>query len=97
MKLGQQYTGTIKSFEKEGRGFTSDTGTKYSTYRIWLEEFPVSYLASIRSSVELIEGTTINFIFSLDKRKKFRLKNIEFEKPPTEFMLSTSQILAITE
>ena len=97
MKLGQQYTGTIKKFEKEGKGFTSDTGTKYSTYRIWLEESPVSYMASIKSSIELIEGTTINFIFSLDKNKKFRLRNIEFEKPSTQFMLTTSQILAMNE
>ena len=85
MKLGATYTGTIDYFQTIGRKFTGDNGTKYINYQVWLEGSPVSYLMTLPESSVPESGDEIEFKFTLDKKKKFRLTNIQFEKYKQSF------------
>lgn len=80
MVLGQRYNAVVENFNKIGRAFTGSNGNKYTTYQVMLKNSPMLYLMTLPSNCALDTGDEIEFTFSLDKNKKFRLRNVTFNK-----------------
>jgi len=77
MLVNRTYNGILTSIEKEGRGFTSISGTKYTNYCVKLEGNVSSFQMAVPSSLTLDVGDNIRFTLKLDKKKKLRLFDVE--------------------
>jgi len=77
MLVNRSYNGTITSITKEGRGFTSTTGTKYINYSVKLEGNVSSFQMAVPQTLVLDTGDNIRFTLKLDKKKKLRLFDVE--------------------
>ena len=87
MLVNRQYTGIISSIEKDGRGFTSNSGTKYTNYCVKLEGNVSSFQMAVPSTLALDAGDEIRFTLKLDKKKKLRLYDVEITKYEIKFPL----------
>ena len=77
MLVNKRYAGTLTSIEKNGRGFTSTTGTKYLNYAVTLEGNVSKFQLSLPNSMILEPGDEIKFTLKVDKKKMLRLSDIE--------------------
>lgn len=77
MELNVRYTNIIDTIVKDGRGFTTDDGTKYTKYRIKFQNYSLSFPAYLRKDLTLESGDKISFKVILNGKKKFQLSQIE--------------------
>ena len=87
MLVNKRYTNTITSIEKEGRGFTSTSGTKYINYAVQLEGNVSKFQMAIPSTLVLDAGDEIKFTLKVDKKKKLRLYDVEIASYDLKFPL----------
>ncbi len=80
MILNKLYTRVLTNFNKEGKGFTSTSGQKFTTYRVNLAGEVSSYLMSIPTKKELLQFDEITFKLKKDKNGMLRLSDVKFKK-----------------
>ena len=80
MKVNETYTRVLTNFNKEGKGFTSTSGEKFTTYRVNLAGEISSYLMSIPAGKTIEQFDEIEFKLTLGKSGKIRLSNVKFKK-----------------
>lgn len=87
MLVNKSYQGIITSMEKEGRGFTSSTGVKYSNYKVRLEGCVGTYQMAIACDRTIGVGDEIRFTLKIDKKKKLRLNDVQLVRYDIKFPL----------
>lgn len=92
MLVNRRYTGIITSIEKEGRGFTSSTGTKYINYVVQLEGNVSKFQCALPAHLTLASGDKINFTLKVDKKRKLRLYDVEIASYSIQYPLRTEPI-----
>jgi hypothetical protein len=91
--LNKKYTGILSSIEKDGRGFTSGSGTKYINYKVSFEGIITTYPLALRDNMILAPGDRITFILKLDKKRKIRAYYQETLSYDIKFPLRTEPVL----
>jgi hypothetical protein len=89
MKTNERYQARIFSIEKEGRSFTSNSGTKYTNYKVKLENVPSYYRMAIPSTRIIDIGDEIKFTLKVDKKGMLRLYDVELISYDIKFPLRT--------
>lgn len=92
MLVNRRYIGIITSITKEGRGFTSSTGTKYINYVVQLEENVSKFQCALPAHIKLASGDKINFTLKVDKKSKLRLYDVEIASYDLKFPLRTEPL-----
>ena len=87
MTLNQTYQGILSSMVKDGRGFTSTSGTKYTNYKVMFENHPTSYQMAIENTRSIEVGDEISFELKLDKKSKLRLYNVKLVRYDIKYPL----------
>jgi hypothetical protein len=77
MLVNKRYSGKLTSIEKNGRGFTSTSGTKYLNYLVTLQGNVSKFQLSLPNSMILEPGDEIKFTLKVDKKNMLRLSDVE--------------------